>query len=245
MIARRVIAGAGPFAGLVVLLCYVDWRMFGVFIPNAGYYLIRDQQQVLAFTPQVGGLGLLFDQVFGLIPRTPLYLVGALGVVPLLRLARGAELTALALGWLAYFVYIADIAYWWADGSPPSRYLVAGLPFLVVLVAAGVERIFALGRTRPAVEAVAWGLAAYSLFVAYVYAVLPNTRYDLALEIKASGGEGALFEFLGRVLRPDPAILFPSLVRASVLDLVIGAVWLAVVVALVVAGARRSALHPA
>jgi len=78
-----------------------------------------------------------------------------------------------------------------------------------------------------------------------VYAVLPNTRYDLALEIKASGGEGALFEFLGRVLRPDPAILFPSLVRASALDLVIGAVWLAVVVALVVTGARRSALHPA
>src|SRR5439155_20727862 len=92
VISRRVIAGAGPFAALVLLLSYVDWRMFGVFIPNACYYLIRDQQQVLAFPPRVGGLGLLFDQVFGLIPRTPLFLVCALGVVPLLRLARGAEL---------------------------------------------------------------------------------------------------------------------------------------------------------
>src|SRR5207249_7961825 len=188
----RVAAGAGPFALLVLALATLDYRMFGVFIPNAGYYLIRDQQQVLAFTPQIGGLGLLFDKVFGLIPRTPLFLLCAVGVVPLLRLARGTELAALALGWLVYFVYIADVAYWWADGSPPSRYLVAGLPFLVVLLAAGIERIFALGHTRPVVEAVAWGLAAYSLFVAYVYAVLPNIRYDLAVEIKESVRAGTL-----------------------------------------------------
>ncbi len=238
VLARRVVAGAGPFAALVLALAYVDWRMFGVFIPNAGYYLIRDQQQVLAFTPQLGALGLLFDQVFGLIPRTPLYLVAALGVVPLFRRERGALLATLALGWLVYFAYIADIAYWWADGSPPSRYLLGGLPFLVVLLAAGIERIAELGRARSVAEAIAWVLAAYSLFVAYVYAVLPNIRYDLANDIRASGSVGALFEFLGRVLRPDPAIVFPSLVQARGSDLVLAFVWLAITIALVALGAR-------
>src|SRR5207247_5041202 len=100
LLARRVAAGAGPFALLVLALATLDYRMFGVFIPNAGYYLIRDQQQVLAFAPQVGGLGLFFDQVFGLVPRTPLFLVCAFGAVPLIRRARGTELAALGLGWL-------------------------------------------------------------------------------------------------------------------------------------------------
>ncbi len=240
-LARRVLAGAAPFAALVLLLSYVDYRMFGVFIPSAGYYLIRDQQQVLAFTPQIGALGLLFDTVFGLVPRTPLFLLCALGAVPLFRRAWGAELAALALGWLAYFAYIANIAYWWADGSPPSRYLLAGIPFLVVLLAAGIARIGELARGRGLAEAAAWALAAYSLFVAYVYAVLPNIRYDLAVDIRASGSEGGLFTFLGRVLRPDPAILFPSLVEARPRDLALAAAWLALVVVLVGLGARRAA----
>ncbi len=206
---------------------------------RCSYYLIRDQQQVLAFTPQIGALGLLFDKAFGLVPRTPLYLVAALGVIPLWRRVRSAELAALALGWLAYFVFVADIAYWWADGSPPSRYLLAGIPFLVVLLAAGIERTSELGRWRPLAEAAAWGLAAYSLFVSYVFAVLPNLRYDLALEVRSSGSPGQLFEFLGRVLRPDPAIVFPSLVHARASDLALGTVWLALVFALVVVGGRE------
>jgi hypothetical protein len=238
----RVAAAAGPFAALVLLLAALDYRLFGVFLPGAGYYLIRDQQQVLAYTPQIGALGLLFDKVFGLIPRTPLYLIAAVGVLPLWRRARSAELAALALGWLIYFVYIANIAYWWADGSPPSRYLLAGIPFLVVLLAAGIERIAELGRWRPLAEAVGWGLAAYSLFIANVFAVLPNIRYDLALEIRSSGYEGQLFDFVGRVLRPDPAIFFPSLVHARPSDLVLGAAWAAALALLALVGRARSAL---
>jgi hypothetical protein len=246
-IPARIAAGAGPFALLVVVLASVDYRMFGIFMPNAGYYLIRDQQQVLAFTPHIGALGLLFDKVFGLIPRTPLYLVSAVGVLPMWRYARGTLLAALALGWLGYFVFVSDIAYWWADGSPPSRYLLAGIPFLVVLLAAGIQRIGELGRWRPVTEAAAWGLAAYSLFVSYVFAVLPNLRYDLALEIRSSGSPGQLFEFLGRVLRPDPAILFPSLVHARATDLLLGGAWLVVVLLVALLGGvpRRAPVTPA
>jgi hypothetical protein len=144
-----------------------------------------------------------------------------------------------------YFLFISSIAYWWADGSPPSRYLLAGIPFLVVLLAAGIERIFALGRGRAMAEAIAWGLAAYSLFIAYVYAVLPNIRYDLAVDIRSTGGEGQLFSFVGRVLRPDPALLFPSLVLARPVDLAVGAGWLVLLIALVVVGRGGTRGHDA
>ena len=227
--AARVAAGALPFAALVLLLSYVDYVLFGVFMPSAGYYLVSDQQQVLTFAPQLGALGLLFDRVFGLMPHAPLFLIAALGVVPLLRRARTSAVGALGLGWLAYFLFIASIAYWWADGAPPSRYLLAALPFLVVLLAVGIEELDRLRRGRIVARGIAWVLAAYSLFIAFVYSVLPSLGYELAADIKGTGSEGALFPYVGRVLRPDPGILFPSIVDARVSDLALGAVWVAVV----------------
>jgi hypothetical protein len=194
---------------------------------------------VLTFAPHIGALGLLFDRVFGLVPRAPIYLLAAFGVVPLLRRPLRWTLVALLLGWAAYFAFIADIAYWWADGSPPSRYLLAGTPFLVVTLAAALE------RARGAVWSAAISLlAAASLFIGYVYAVLPDIRYDLALEIRASGSEGGLFTFLGRIVRPDPAAPWPSLVRAASLDLVVAAAWVVVVVVLLVRSARIERRQP-
>jgi hypothetical protein len=228
--AVRVAAAAAPFVVLVGTLSFVNWQLFGRFMPGAAYYLVSDQQQVLTFAPQVGTLGLLFDRTFGLIPRAPIYLVGALGVVPLARRGRSALLAALLAGWLAAFAFVASIAYWWADGAPASRYILAGLPFFAVLLAAGLERLQDLRR-------VAWrtlgtALAAYSVFIAYVFAVLPNIWYDLAVDIRLTERDGQLFEFVGRLVRPNPAAAFPSIVRGTPLDLAVGAVWLALLVAL-------------
>src|SRR5207244_2464177 len=174
----RVLAAAVPFFALLAALSFVNWRLFGLFMPGAAYYLVSDQQQVLTFMPQVGTLGLLFDRTFGLVPRAPIYLVAALGVVHLWR-RRSALVVALFLGWLVAFTFIASIAYWWADGAPPSRYILAGLPFFAVLLAAGLERL-------ECVLAVAWralggGLGAFLLFFAYVFALLPSLLYYLAV----------------------------------------------------------------
>jgi len=230
--AVRVAAAAVPFFALLAALSFVNWRLFGLFMPGAAYYLVSDQQQVLTFAPQVGTLGLLLDRTFGLVPRAPIYLVAALGFVPLWR-RRSALLVALFLGWLVTFTFIASIAYWWADGAPASRYILAGLPFFAVLVAAGLERLESLHAV--AWRALAAGVAAFSLFVAYVFAVLPNIRYDLAVDIRLTERDGQLFEFLGRLVRPEPAAAFPSIVRATSLDYVIGALWVLLVVALVIA----------
>jgi hypothetical protein len=237
--AIRVVAAAAPFFAFVTALSFVNWQLFGRFMPGTGYYLVSDQQPVLTFAPQVGTLGLLFDRTFGLIPRAPVFLVAAFGVVALWRRGASASLVALILGWLAVFTYIASIAFWWADGGPPSRYLVAGLPFIAVLLAAGLERLESLPVA--ALRAVAAGLAAYSLLIAYVFAVLPNIRYDIAVDIRLTERDGQLFEFVGRLVRPDPAAVFPSIVRAAPLDFVLGAAWLAVVAALVFVGGKGAA----
>jgi len=232
--AARVLAAALPFLALLGALSFVNWQLFGKFMPGAAYYLVSDQQQVLTFAPQVGTLGLLFDRTFGLIPRAPIYLLAALGVVPLWRRGASVPLVALLLGWLAAFIFIASIAYWWADGAPPSRYILAGLPFLAVLLAGGLERLES--QRLVGWRALATGLAGFSLFIAYVYAVLPNIGYDLAVDIRLTERDGQLFEFVGRLARPDPAAAFPSIVRATPLDLALGVLWFALVVALVVMG---------
>jgi hypothetical protein len=230
--AIRFVAAALPFVALVVGLSTVNWLLFGRFMPGAGYYLVSDQQPILTFAPHVGTLGLLFDRTFGLIPRAPVYLVAAIGVV-LWRQAT-PMLAALFLGWLAAFVYVASLAFWWADGGPPSRYLVAGLPLVIVLLAAGLERLESVRAT--VWRAVVAALAAVSVFIAYVYAVLPNIRYDIAVDIRLTERDGQLFEFVGKLVRPDPALAFPSIVRAAPLDLALGVIWLALLAALLIKG---------
>src|SRR5439155_4581512 len=79
-IVRRFVAAGLPFAALVLLLCYFNWRLFGWFIPGAGYFLIRDQQEILNYSPQSGVPGLLFDRAFGLVPRAAVYLLAFVGV---------------------------------------------------------------------------------------------------------------------------------------------------------------------
>jgi hypothetical protein len=237
---RRVVAGALPFVALILLLSYLNYRQFGLFMPSAGYYLIRDQQQVLAFEPQVGAVGLFFDRTFGLIGRAPLYLLAFLGLFPLWR-RRGAhrdELVALGLGWLLAFLYIADIAYWWADGSPSSRYLVATIPLLAAGVAGGIETIALAARFRPVLCWAAWAAAAWSLYAVFSYAMEPTLGYDLATDVRATGTAGRFWLYVGKVLRPDPGSAFPSLVAIDGRSVALALAWSALAVVLAVAGWR-------
>src|SRR5438477_11454446 len=200
-LVRRLLAASLPFTALVLLLCYLNWRLFGWFIPGAGYFLIRDQQEILNYAPQSGIPGLLFDRAFGLVPRAPIYLLAFVGIGALWRRRRiyGPALAALVLGWGFYFLYIADIVTWHADGGPPSRYLLAGLPFLVVAVAGGFETVFAsVGRMRAALGAFAWVAVWWSALIVFVYAALPDLRYEYMPQIR-DGNPVQLWLELGRV----------------------------------------------
>src|SRR5207249_3858031 len=217
-----------------------NWRMFGLFMPGAGYYLLKDFQPVLVYTPWTGGAGLFFDATWGLVPRAAIYLLAFVGLVALSRRARegqSPEVVALALPWALSFLYIASIAYWYADGAPASRYLLATMPFLVAAVAGGTETILAVGRLRDVLLGFAAGLAAWSAFITYVLAVLPELRYDYAPDIRA-GALPRLWLFLGRIIRPDPESFFPVMARLDAEGVALALTWVLIGVALVFIGAR-------
>jgi hypothetical protein len=221
-VVRRVLAGGVPFFALLLLISYVDCLMFPFgdgsgrcyFIPSAGYFLIRDQQTVLSAGPQVGVAGLLFDRTFGLISHTLVYVLAFAGAVPLWRRARrghGAEVAVLVLAGGLIVGYIADIAYWWADGMPSSRYLVAPLPLLVVLLALGIEALTAAwGRIGWTVVAL---LAIPSALITGLYTIEPGLGYDLAVDVQRTGYPGRLWTYVYEHWGVDPGSLFPSLVR--------------------------------
>ena len=156
------------------------------------------------------------------------------------REGHGPAVVALALPWALSFLYIASIAYWYADGGPASRYLLATMPFLVAALAGGIETILAVGRGRDVLVGVAAALAGWSAFITYVLAVLPELRYDYAPEIRA-GAAARLWVFLGRILRPEPDSVFPSLLRTDLTSIALSLVWVAVALALLVVGPRLRA----
>jgi len=237
-LVRRFLAAALPFTALVLLLCYLNWRLFGWFIPGAGYFLIRDQQEILNYAPQVGAPGLLFDRAFGLVPRAAVYLLAFVGIRALWNRRRlySPPLAALVLGWGFYFLYIADIVTWHADGGPPSRYLLVGLPFLVVAVAGGLETALAsAGRLRVALLVLTWAAVWSSAMLAFVYAVLPDLRYEYMPQIR-DGNAVHLWLELGRVLRPDIQTALPSFYGHETATPFLALLWVAVAVVLAVVG---------
>jgi len=238
-----VAAGGAPFVAIVLALVAVDYRLFGIPVPNAGYYLIQGEQTVLAYTPQIGIPGLFLDRTFGLLSRVPLYALAFFGAVPLLRqarLLRSPGLLALFLGWLCYLAYIGNVQYWWADGSPSSRYQLATIALPMAALAAGLDRL------RGAIGgALAWVAALWSAIVTALFALIPNIRYDLAADIAPGGGPGRLWIHVTQALRADPGLLFPSLVRASPSDAVVTGVWVLLLAGLVVLGARAPGGPPA
>jgi hypothetical protein len=245
-LVRRVAAGALPFAALVLALSYLNWREFGLFMPSAGYYLISSFQPVLVYTPWIGATGLFFDATFGLVPHAPIYLLAFLGAVALWRRARGGQpvlVSALGLPWAFSFVYIASIAYWHADGGPASRYLLSTTPFFVACVAGALEMLGRLVRARDVARGGVAVLAAWSGFVTFVFAVLPELRYDYVPQIR-DGAATRLWTFVGRVVRPDLDSIFPSLVRIEPTGVALAIAWVIAALLLVGLGIWLVRVHP-
>ena len=125
---------------------------------------------------------------------------------------------------------------WHADGGPPSRYLLAGLPFLVVAVAGGIETaLTSVGRLRTALLVLTYVAVWWSAFVAFVYAVLPDLRYEYMPQIR-DGNAVHLWLELGRVLRPDIQTALPSFYGHEAATIPLAILWVGAAVFLGVLG---------
>ena len=230
-------AATVPFGLLLGGLVLYHWTLFGVPLPNAGYFLIREQQEV-AGNPLVGGWGMFFSRVFGLLPYAPIYLLGALGASSLFRRLRraGAAGAALLLAGGLHLLFIASVAHWHGDWSPPSRNLILGLPLLVAGIAAGLEVVGKL-RAMRAIAAALVGLATvWTTSVSLILLAFPALLYNLPDRIRRRESSGQLWAFIRERIGFDPGQAFPPIVRIDESTAITTALWLLAVLLLIAVG---------
>jgi hypothetical protein len=138
--------------------------MYGEFSPEAPYGAYTDRFVLAANIPR-GTLGLLFDQKFGLLAFSPVYVLVVFGLWALWRRAQervyAAELTLMAA---AFFVSTTRLYMWWGGSSPPARFLVPIIPLCAPMIAAAIADCRGL---------IARGVAAMTLVLTFVLAAIP------------------------------------------------------------------------
>jgi hypothetical protein len=134
----RVRAGLAlmlPVAVSGVLWLLSFYWMYGEFNPEAPYGTYT-RMFVLARNIPRGVLGLLFDQKFGILAFSPIYLLSAVGAWRMLGTPRRRLYAIeLMLTAAAFFLSSTRLYMWWGGSSPPARFLVPVVPLLAPMIA--------------------------------------------------------------------------------------------------------------
>jgi hypothetical protein len=137
---KRMAIFAAPIAISGAAWLYSFRAMYGVFDPEAPYGNYT-RMFVLAKNIPRGTLGLLFDQKFGLLAFSPVYILAVAGAWMMIR---GRSTRWLAIGLLAaagaFFVSTTRLYMWWGGSSAPARFLVPIVPLLAPMLAVAIER---------------------------------------------------------------------------------------------------------
>jgi hypothetical protein len=184
---RHITALVAPIAVSGLAWLYSFYLMYGEFDPEAPYGTYT-RMFVLAKNIPRGALGLLFDQKFGLLVYSPVYVLAVLGAWWLMR-DRQDRLYAgeLLLTAAAFFVSTTRLYMWWGGSSAPARFLVPVVPLLAPLVAVAVSRARSvLGR------AVVVSTTVLTLAITLMTLGLPGER----LLFSSPHGTSALATFL-------------------------------------------------
>ncbi len=160
-------------------------------------------------------LGLALDSAFGLLGIAPLWLLALPGLILLWRRYRSL-VADLAIVSLPYLCLLGPRREWFGGWSPPFRYGLVFLPFLLLLIVP----VFARLDRRP-VREVAAVLAGATLCLGLVALVLPGWSYNFA------DGRSYLLDALTLDFGGDVARFFPSWVRPRTANFA----WLAVALA--------------
>ncbi|MGE0455434.1 MAG: hypothetical protein AB7O37_14980 [Vicinamibacteria bacterium] len=139
---------------------------------------------------------LFLDRQFGLLFASPVWLLAAAGLVPLLARRAGDALRALLVA-ASVVVVGGSFSMWWGGACPPARFVVPALPGIVLLLAAGL-------RSRAAIGA---GLGALGLAFLLTAADVPSALHN------RNDGESALLRVLAPSLDLDSSL--PSFVETG------------------------------
>lgn len=164
---KDTIIGAGLAAGLALLTFAPQmlawWVIYGspLVIPHGGDYVRPRNPQIMS---------MLFSHLYGLLPWTPAFFAGLLGLPFLWRRSRWLTVCLLLSGGL-YFLYNASLGRWFAGGSFGLRRLTLLTPWFAIGLALLLQ---ALKSVRP-------GLAVGLVGLMSSWALLLLVRYDLFL----------------------------------------------------------------
>jgi hypothetical protein len=239
-----VAAAIVPFALAFLALAALNGYFFGDPLPSAGarlFYVSKPFVTTPTMTPQIGGTGLFIDRIFGLFRNAPEYMLGLLGVIPLLgALRRRSPIAILLTAVFALYVFALSMYFYWhADWTPAPRYLVSLVPFLAVVTALGIQRLL-VTRVGALVTVL---LAAYSAAITYLFLAHPSLMYNWGTHEEATRWtSGALGMFLQRWIGFDPGVVYPSLWWLDGATLPLSLAWCAFAALLILAG--RSGPRP-
>jgi hypothetical protein len=138
---RAIASFVAPNAISGVLWLYSFYLLYGTIDPQAPYGTYTSQFVLFENIPR-GLLGLLFDQKFGLLFYSPVYVLSAVGAWLALRRpdVRFAS-AALLLTAGAFVISTTRLYMWWGGSSAPARFMVPILPCLAPFIALAIQRL--------------------------------------------------------------------------------------------------------
>ena len=162
-----------------------------------------------------GVLGLLFDQEFGLLTYSPIYVMAGLGAWLMLRReeTRWQTLGLLATG-AAYLLTVTQVYMWWGGLSVPGRFLLPVLPLAAPMLAVAIHRCRGAGG-RGVVGVLL--LVSVGALAAAVYdpaaGLMFNERDGAARIVEAIQGTTGLTAALPTFVQPDWLVQLSGLSR--------------------------------
>lgn len=146
--------------------------LYGVYLSGYGHFLAgRAANFSWRYFP-AQALGLLLDQQFGLLAYAPVFLLALPGAMWLYQRGRRRETIAIAALVGGIGVQYTLFGGWFGE-SAPARHLVVVVPLLGVLVAEGMR-----GGRHLSARLLKWGLAAWSLFLAALMLLSPDSMWS-------------------------------------------------------------------
>lgn len=183
-----------------------NYRFFGSLMPGAGYLQNGTfNRESLNLNVLAGGLGLLFDRGFGLIPYAPVYLL-ALAGLPLALREKKKDLIVILATFSSLYLFLSATNWWYAGWSPPSRYLASIVPLLSPFIGFYILRCW-----KSLFRWIAYVLAAFSFMISFIFTVMPSLRYS-----SYGAANSALLDFIKSITRVNLTYLVPSFIKIDI-----------------------------